>query len=131
MQYYVDFWKRYVDFKGRTSRKAYWMAVLFNFLVAIGIGIVDGVIGAAMDTNFSILSGLFVLATIIPGLAMAIRRFHDQNRSGWFILLGLVPFIGGIIVLIFMLMEGTEGKNDYGDPQKEEVKKVEAPEKKK
>jgi uncharacterized membrane protein YhaH (DUF805 family) len=61
---------------------------------------------------------LFVLATVIPAIAVQVRRFHDQDKSGWFILLGLVPYAGGLIVFIFMLLEGTRGANQYGpDPR--------------
>ncbi|MDE2341689.1 MAG: DUF805 domain-containing protein, partial [Alphaproteobacteria bacterium] len=64
------------------------------------------------------LFGILMLALIIPSIAVQVRRFHDQNRSGWFVLLGFVPYIGGLVVLIFMLLEGTKGPNRFGEDPK-------------
>ena len=64
------------------------------------------------------LLGIFVLGSIIPSIAVQVRRFHDQDKSGWFVLLAFVPYAGGIIVFIFMLLEGTRGPNRFGpDPR--------------
>ncbi|MEC7118718.1 MAG: DUF805 domain-containing protein [Pseudomonadota bacterium] len=73
------------------------------------LAVIDGVVFGHM-----ILTGLYLLATLIPTLAVTIRRFHDQDKSGWFILLGLIPAVGGLIVLIFMCLEGTRGQNRFG-----------------
>jgi uncharacterized membrane protein YhaH (DUF805 family) len=76
----------------------------------------DDISGAGMAV-FGVL-GLFFLASIIPGLAVQVRRFHDQDKSGWMVLLGLIPSVGGLIILFFMLLEGTPGENYYGpDPK--------------
>ncbi len=65
-----------------------------------------------------ILLGLYGLAVLIPSLAVQVRRFHDQDKSGWFILLGLIPYLGGLVLLIFMCLEGTRGRNRFGaDPR--------------
>ena len=122
--------RRYADFSGRSRRKEYWMFFLFNLLVATAIWVAIGIAmllmynmdasESAMMALFTPLVGLYmlyVLAVIVPGLAVTVRRFHDQDHSGWMILLGLIPGIGGIILLVFMCLEGTNGPNRYGpDP---------------
>ena len=144
--------KRYADFKGRSRRKEYWMFFLFNlfvigFLMGMAIAFAPTTGGSEMMTadggfqassNYeSDMSGspvsmvfmglyvLYALAIIIPSIAVQVRRFHDQDKSGWMILLGFIPFVGGIILLVFMCLEGTKGPNSYGpdpkDPFSEEV----------
>ena len=122
--------RRYADFSGRSRRKEYWMFFLFNMLVAAGIWCVIGVAmllmynmnasESAMMALFMPLIGLYmlyVLAMFVPGLAVTVRRFHDQDHSGWMILLGLIPGLGGLILLVFMCLEGTRGPNRFGpDP---------------
>lgn len=117
--------KRYADFSGRSRRKEYWMFFLFVFIVYVVLALVGGGLGAATGGEAGggigmILLVIFVLAIFIPSLAVQVRRFHDQDKSGWFVLLGLIPFVGGLIVLVFMLMEGTKGPNRFGpDPKGE------------
>lgn len=104
---------RYADFSGRSRRKEYWMfalAVIIAYAVAVGI---DSMIGTG-----GILVGITALGLIVPSIAVAVRRFHDQDKSGWFVLLNFIPLVGGIIVLVFMCLEGTKGDNNYGaDPK--------------
>lgn len=114
---------RYAEFSGRSRRKEYWMFVLFNILVVIALLIVSGILGLlASDEDIGVgavvvLMVVYFLGTFVPSLAVQVRRMHDQDKSGWFVLLGLVPF-GGIILLIFMLIEGTPGPNRFGpDPK--------------
>jgi uncharacterized membrane protein YhaH (DUF805 family) len=124
--------KRYAQFSGRSRRKEYWMYVLFLVLAAIVLGIVESILGLgghavlASETSASgafygalvnrgILSNLFTLATFIPSLAVAVRRLHDTNRSGWWYLLIFVPLIGAIVLLVWFCTAGTPGPNDYGD----------------
>lgn len=72
----------------------------------------------AVSVLSAVLFGVFVLASLIPAIAVQVRRFHDQDRSGWFVLLNFIPYIGGIVVLVFMCLEGTKGPNRYGpDPK--------------
>lgn len=113
MHWYVDGLKNYTGFSGRAHRTEFWMYALFNFIAIIVLSIIDGIIG----TN-GIIVTLYYLATILPGIAVAMRRLHDTDRSGWWMLVGFVPFIGGIVLLIFFCMEGTSGDNQYGpDPK--------------
>lgn len=122
--------KRYADFSGRSRRKEYWMFVLFQTLVLIPVALVGAMLGGIDESGtggalFLILVAIFVLAFLVPGLAVQVRRFHDQDKSGWFILLGFIPYIGGIILFVFMCLEGTRGPNRFGpdpkDPYGEEV----------
>ena len=114
--------RRYPEFTGRSSRKEFWLffgaltAVAFC-LLAIWIDDTDydgtGAVGV-----FAVLTlAICLLGTLVPYIALQVRRFHDQGRSGFFALLNLIPYVGGLIVLAFMLVEGTKGENEYGsDP---------------
>jgi uncharacterized membrane protein YhaH (DUF805 family) len=116
--------KRYGDFSGRSRRKEYWMFALLNMMVIIFLMLL-GFAGISQSGDLGTLSiiaialgAIWVLGTFIPGLAVQVRRFHDQNKSGWFVLLGLIPYIGGLIILIFMVLDGTAGQNRFGpDPK--------------
>ena len=112
--------KRYADFSGRSRRKEYWMFVLGVFIAIIVLSILEGMLGLSgmVGGVYGPLTTIVGLAVIIPGIAVQVRRFHDQDRSGWFVLLSLIPFIGGLAVLVFMFLEGTRGPNRFGpDPK--------------
>ncbi len=116
--------KRYADFSGRSRRKEYWMFVLLQILLLFPLMAIGFVMGGLSDGGeggsilFLLLVGAFGLVFFIPSLAVQVRRFHDQDKSGWFILLGLIPYLGGLILLIFMCLEGTRGHNRFGpDPK--------------
>lgn len=120
-------WRHAVDFSGRSPRREYWLFVL-QFYVLVFLAIVlaaltsdPGAPPTVASSAFMIVAGLLVLASFIPHIAVSVRRLHDQNKPGVVLLLGLIPFIGGFIVLFFMVTDGDEGENDYGpnplDPQ--------------
>lgn len=119
--------KRYFDFEGRSRRTEYWMYTLMTallYLLCIAL-VVIGAVGSEGSGEMNPtamagvgLMGLLFLGLLIPSIAVQVRRFHDQDKSGWWVLLNLIPSIGGIIVLIFMCLEGTRGPNQYGpDPK--------------
>jgi len=117
MDWYLLVMKRYAQFTGRSRRKEYWMFALFNCIFAM----VPYLIGLVMVMNhnnlgiaFLGISIIYDLAVIIPGLAVAVRRLHDIGRSGWWLLIGFVPFVGGIILLVFAVMDSQPGDNEYG-----------------
>lgn len=111
IKYYVDvFTKKYLLFDGRASRKEYWMFILFDILVGLGVSIVDSIIG--ID---GVLAGLYTLAIIIPSLAIAIRRLHDIGKSGFWYLISFIPLIGSIWLLILLCTQSQYGGNQYGD----------------
>ena len=116
--------KKYADFSGRATRQEYWTFYLFQFLVSIGLGILTGIgfaILAAGSSGGWVLAGPaglaflgFSLYTLIPMLAAGARRLHDRDMSGWFLLLGLIPYIGGIIVIVLLVLPGDEHENRFG-----------------
>lgn len=112
--------KRYTDFSGRSRRKEYWMFVLFALIVGFVLGLIEGIAGLSgmVGGVYGPLTTIFLLGIIVPAIAVQVRRFHDQDKSGWFVLIGLIPIVGGLIVLVFMCLEGTRGSNRFGpDPK--------------
>ncbi|MGQ0794544.1 MAG: DUF805 domain-containing protein [Deltaproteobacteria bacterium] len=114
MNWYLAVLKKYAVFSGRASRAEYWMFFLFNLIIAFGLGIVEGIVGGP-----GALGMLYGLATLVPGIAVAMRRLHDTDRSGWWLLLGLVPLIGAVVLIVFMAQDGKPGQNQYGANPKE------------
>jgi uncharacterized membrane protein YhaH (DUF805 family) len=111
--------KRYADFSGRSRRKEYWFFVLGVWLATIVATIIDSVLGLSgmVFGIYGPLTMLVFLGTFIPSLAVLIRRLHDQDKSGWFALLGLIPLVN-LVLLVFMFLEGTRGPNRFGpDPK--------------
>ncbi len=121
MNWYLVPWKKYADFSGRARRTEYWTFTLVNLLIgallfAFGIVSVGGEHGTIVGVM--ILYWVFALAALIPSLACAARRLHDTGKSGWWILIGLVPLIGGIVLIVLLLLEGNPGQNQFGpDPR--------------
>ena len=115
MNWYFTVLKKYAVFSGRARRKEYWYFVLFNVLIAIVLAILDyAIVTAGAAGGMGVLGGLYMLAVLIPGLAVAIRRLHDTNRSGWWFLIVLVPLIGAIVLLVFLLQDSQPSENQYG-----------------
>lgn len=112
MDWYMKALKNYVGFEGRARRKEYWNFALFNFLISLALAVVD----AMLETG--VLTGLYGLAVLLPGLAVSVRRLHDTNRSGWWLLIGLVPVVGAIALLVFALLDSDPGPNRYGPSPK-------------
>lgn len=119
MSWFLAVLRQYATFKGRARRKEYWMFVLCYVALYLALIIVDGLTGTFdMGTERGLLSGLFLVATLLPSVAVAVRRLHDTDRSGWWLLLSLVPIVGQIGLLYFLIQEGDEGGNEYGpDPR--------------
>ncbi len=122
MEWYTMVWKKYAQFDGRSRRKEYWIFALFNAIVSI-------VVYAAMLAAFAagqryigmilaVVCIVYGLAGLIPGIAVSIRRLHDTNKRGWWLLFALVPFVGGLVLLVFMVIEGDSGPNLYGPSPK-------------
>ncbi len=99
---------KYVDFSGRASRSEFWWFTLFNFL----LNVVASVIDLMMNTEF--VSIVASLALLLPALGVAVRRLHDVDRSGWWILITLIPLIGIIVLIVWYASEGTRGDNRFG-----------------
>tara|TARA_B110000503_G_C7041726_1_gene368503 strand:- start:598 stop:969 length:372 start_codon:yes stop_codon:yes gene_type:complete len=120
MNWYLKVLKQYADFNGRARRKEYWMFVLFNTLFSILAMIFDNVFGIAIEgIGYGPIYLLYVLAMMIPSLAVAVRRLHDVGKSGWMILISLIPIIGGIWLLVLFVTDGNPGENEHGANPKE------------
>jgi uncharacterized membrane protein YhaH (DUF805 family) len=124
MDWYLDAFRKYADFSGRSRRAAYWYFVLFNVIVTFALAILASLLGALNGSEgvgvFGVLAfivyGLLIiysLVIILPSLALSVRRLHDTDRSGWWVLINLVPF-GSIVLLVFFLMDSTPGQNRFG-----------------
>lgn len=125
--------RRYAQFSGRACRKEYWHFVLFLIICLIVLSVIETMLGlgtterwaesvepgfgysAGASHNGGPLMGLFALATLIPSLAVGVRRLHDTDRSGWWLLIGLIPLVGAIVLLVFYVEKGTVGPNRFGE----------------
>ena len=121
MEYFIGAFSKYVDFSGRARRKEYWNFILFYMLISFAVGIVSGVLGTmGMELIARILSVVTMIASlgiIVPSLSIAARRLHDTGLSGWMQLVAIIPVIGWILVIIWMVQDG-EGENQYGENPK-------------
>lgn len=113
MKWYLQVLKKYAVFTGRASRAEFWWFVLFNIIVAIILRIIDRVAGTTTDAGVGIVGSIYSLAVLIPSIAVAVRRLHDTNKSGWFYLL-VLTCVGVIVLIVFWAQEGTPGDNTYG-----------------
>jgi uncharacterized membrane protein YhaH (DUF805 family) len=114
----VGYWKqvvleRYAQFTGRARRAEYWWFTLANVIGIVVLLILSGIIKI-----FIVLYFIYLLALIVPSIAVAVRRLHDTDKSGWWFLIALVPFVGGIILLVLMCIDSTRGTNRYGVSEK-------------
>ena len=115
----VGYWKqvvleRYAQFTGRARRAEFWWFALANFIISV----VFNVVGGAFTPLFSVIGFIYSLAVLIPGIAVGIRRLHDTDRSGWWLLIALVPFVGVIILIVFFATDSKPGVNQYGTSEK-------------
>ncbi|MFP3975564.1 MAG: DUF805 domain-containing protein [Dehalococcoidia bacterium] len=116
MVWYLEVLKKYAVFSGRARRKEYWMFVLFNAIIAFVLAFAEVFVGGP-----GVLANLYTLAVLIPSVAVSVRRLHDITRSGWWLLVGLIPLIGTILLLIFMVQDSESGDNQYGPNPKLET----------
>jgi len=105
----------YANFNGRAGRSEFWWYVLFAIIASVVLALVDNLVFRNI-IGVPILGPIFSLATIIPGIAVSVRRLHDKDKSGWFILISLIPLVGAIVLLVWYATEGTPGDNQYGPP---------------
>ena len=120
MKWYLKVLKQYADFSGRARRKEYWMFFLFNMIFGMIAMILDNIFGIAFgEIGYGPLYGLYTLAVFIPGLAVAIRRLHDVGKSGWMILINLIPIVGVIWFFVLLVTDSNPGENQYGQNPKE------------
>lgn len=131
MNWYLKVIKdNYADFEGRARRKEYWMFILIHLIIIL---VLYGLVGAGIAMESSVLSSvggglamLYVLATLVPNIAVIIRRLHEIGKSGWYYFIAFIPFIGGIWILVLLATEGDNGDNEYGTNPKLEAEPVSA-----
>jgi uncharacterized membrane protein YhaH (DUF805 family) len=121
MNWYLQVLKKYAVFSGRARRKEYWLFALFNMIFAVVAMIVDNAFGMTiLGLPYGIITVIYSLAVIIPGLAVVVRRLHDVGKSGWMIFISLIPIVGAIWLLVLMVTDGDTGENEYGSNPKDE-----------
>lgn len=113
--WYVRGLQRYIQFTGRAGRAEFWYYILVYILIIIGLRVIDGILFGVTAGN-GVLTWLFWLFSIMPNLAIGARRLHDTGRSGWWLLLSLIPIIGLIVLLIWFISRGQPDSNEYGPP---------------
>jgi uncharacterized membrane protein YhaH (DUF805 family) len=112
MEWYLKVLRQYADFTGRARRKEYWMFTLVSVIISIVLAILDNAL------NTGLLGLLYSLAVLLPSLAVGARRLHDTGRSGWWLLIGIIPLIGWIVLIVFLAIDGERQPNTYGpDPK--------------
>ena len=111
MSWYLRVLKKYAVFQGRAQRKEFWMFALFNFIIGVVLGLFEGALGIFPDAEESVLANIYTVAVLIPGLAVGVRRMHDTDHSGWWI---IVPFVN----FYFWCIDGTSGDNRFGSDPK-------------
>ncbi len=110
MEIYLKPWMQFAKFEGRAGRREYWTFVLINFAINVVITTLASQVGL-----LAILGVLFSLAALVPSIAVSVRRLHDTNKSGWFLLAGFIPVLGWIAIFVFMLLESGDS-NQFGEP---------------
>jgi len=119
-----SFWSSYTMFKGRSRRSEYWFIQLFLIITnlaaaAIDLALMDGDVDRFIANGGGGIVGLiWILVTILPALAVLVRRLHDTGKSGWWAALGLVPLVGGVVLFVFSVLDSTAEENQYGAPVK-------------
>lgn len=118
MDWFLLAYRRYAVFQGRARRTEYWMFFLMYLVVFLFLAAMDGLLGRWDEkAGIGLLSGLFALGSLLPGLGLAVRRLHDTDRSGWWVLVGCIPLVGFLVLMYFAARRGTPGDNRFGpDP---------------
>lgn len=119
MNWYIGVLKKYAVFSGRARRMEYWMFALFNVLATIAVAILDNVFGLVSQGGVGTLGVVYALAVLLPSLGVAVRRLHDTDRSGWWLLIAFVPLIGLIVLIVFFVLDSQAGQNRFGPNPKE------------
>jgi uncharacterized membrane protein YhaH (DUF805 family) len=115
MNWYLEVWKKYAVFNGRARRKEYWYYYLFYMLIYIVLAIIDGVAGTfSEEAGVGLLTGIYGLAALLPSIGVSVRRLHDTNRSGWWLFISLIPVIGIIVLIVFLVSDSKPETNQYG-----------------
>ena len=115
MESFKKMFINYFNFKDRTTRKDFWVAILMNIVVSFVLSLVVGFIAKVTKLKiYDIFASIYALILLIPCLAQAVRRMHDVNKSGWYLLMSLIPIVGWIIVLVQECSPSVDVNNNYG-----------------
>lgn len=119
MNWYLEVLNKYAVFSGRARRKEYWFFVLFNILISLALAVVDFVTGSTDPASgVGLFGGIYAIGILLPSLTVTVRRLHDTNRSGWWVLLPLIPVLGSLILFYFLVLDSNPGRNEYGESPK-------------
>ncbi|TVQ71104.1 MAG: DUF805 domain-containing protein [Balneolaceae bacterium] len=116
MHWYLEVLKQYAVFGGRSRRTEFWSFVLFHLIILIVLRIIDGFAGTSV-----MISTIYVLGVLLPMIAVSVRRLHDTDRSGWWLLAVFFPFLGVIVLLLFMAQDSDPKSNQYGSCPKQAI----------
>ncbi len=117
--WYARCFRRFADFEGRARRKEYWWFTFVNMLAVVALTVAGMVLVDDPESGAaSVPSWIYAAAAFLPGLAVSVRRLHDTGRSGGWVFLQLIPYLGALVLLVFMVMDGDQGSNQYGPSPK-------------
>lgn len=118
-EYFKKCFRQYATFNGRARRAEYWYFILYGWLVSLAATVVDMLTFGVGEDGMGLLGAIYSLVVFIPSLAVGVRRMHDTGRSGWVLLLGLIPVIGWVLVIVFSCQDSQPGSNKWGANPKE------------
>ncbi len=116
MTWWIQCWRKYAVFQGRAPRREYWWYVLFTVLAQLVCAMLDTYLGTRHPTaRFGLVGAIYALLALLPTVAVTVRRLHDTGRSAWYLLIGLIPLLGAVVLLVFMAQRSESGTNAYGE----------------
>jgi uncharacterized membrane protein YhaH (DUF805 family) len=114
MTWFLTAVRKYAVFRGRARRKEYWMFVLVSVALSFVVGLLGAMAGVESDEGATLLGLAYTVALLPPALGVSVRRLHDTGRSGWWVLVALVPLLGALVLFVFHVQDGEPGENRYG-----------------
>ncbi|PSW14460.1 DUF805 domain-containing protein [Photobacterium rosenbergii] len=120
MNWYIHVLKNYAVFKGRAQRQEYWYFFLFNIIISVALSMLDSALGnPGAGEGAGAIGTVYSLAILIPSIAVGVRRLHDIGKTGWWMLIGLIPLVGVLVLLYFFVQDSQPAANEYGPNPKD------------